>query len=88
MQSSPGISLALQIWIYCKYVSPSHNSYIYKGFFWYLPIERISFDEARDNDKQKHKHVDGGKDFVDPCWLFNPKREKTWKNKVRRKHLV
>ena len=39
-------------------ILPSYYGDIYKGFFTYLPVVCVSFDEAGDDDEQKYEHVD------------------------------
>lgn len=45
---------------------PCNYGDVYEGFFRYLPVVRVSFDEAGDDDEQEYEHVDGREDFIDP----------------------
>lgn len=56
---------------------PCNYGYIYKGFLSYLPVVRVSFDKAGDDDEQENEHVDGSEDFVDPGRLLHAKRQET-----------
>ena len=57
---------------------PCNYGDIYKGFFSYVPVECVSFDEAGDDDEQEYEHVDWSEDFVDPGWLLHTKRQESW----------
>lgn len=52
---------------------------IYEGFFSYVPVVRVSFHKARDDDEQEDEHVDWSEDFIDPCWFLHPKWQEAWK---------
>lgn len=39
------------------------------------PVFQVSFDEARDDDKHEHNHIDAGEDFIDPGRLLHSKRK-------------
>jgi len=56
---------------------PCSDGDVYQGFFRYLPVARVSFDEAGDDDKQEHEHVDRSEDFIDPGRLLHAERQES-----------
>lgn len=57
---------------------PCNYGDIYERLFSYLPVVRVSFDKAGEDDKQEYKHIYWSEDFVDPGWLFHTKWQKSW----------
>lgn len=72
------ISVSLSVVSWQMNTLPPHYGDIYEGFFRYLPVVRVSLDEAGDDDEQENEHVDRSEDFVDPGRFLHPKRQEPW----------